>query len=109
MANHVRLPQRYLDLVVFADQIHVGVRGQRSAASLANDRLVVMKCVRLVCKKAIVLFIPRLAKRDPRYESFCARRRPPTRRAYRNPVIAEEQRSLGFGIMPGLRTAGTSA
>ena len=42
--------------------------------------------------------IPRRAKRDPWYQPFSARRRLPTRRAYRNSEIVEESRSPGFGI-----------
>ena len=48
--------------------------------------------------QSLCRLIPRLAKRDPWYQSISARRRPPTWRAYRNPVIAEESRSQDFSI-----------
>jgi len=70
MANHMRFHRRYLDLVVFADQIHVGVRGKRSTTALAHDRVMVVQCVRVVRKPTIVRLMPGLRTARPRALAF---------------------------------------
>jgi len=60
MANHARLHRRYVDLVVFANQIHVGVHRKRSTAAQAHDRLMVMKRIRLLREPTIMRLMPRL-------------------------------------------------
>ncbi len=55
-------------------------------------------------RKAALTFHTKARKARPLVLAFFARERPPTRRADRNPVIAEGSQSQGFGISPPHRT-----
>ena len=60
MAHDVWFDRRYLDLVVFADQLAGLIRGKPAAALLADARHVVAKLVRIIRQPAVVRLMPEL-------------------------------------------------
>ena len=60
VADHIGFDRRDLDLVVFADQVPLGVRRESSAALLANARHVVAKFVGIVRQPTVVRLMPGL-------------------------------------------------
>src|SRR5271165_3330454 len=58
VADHIGFDRRDLDLVVFADQVRLGVQRKSFAALLANARHVVAKFVRIVRKPTVVRLMP---------------------------------------------------
>ena len=60
MTDDIGLHRRYLDLVVFADQIHIGVGGKASAATTAHGRLMVAEFVGIVRQAPVVRLMPGL-------------------------------------------------
>lgn len=60
MPRHMRLDRRDLDFVIFANQVHRRICGQRAAASLANQRLVVDNRIGMVVQLAVMGIMPRL-------------------------------------------------
>ena len=60
MAHDIGLDRRYLDLVVFPDQFHLGVGRHRPAAELAMSWPVVVELIGIVRQPTIVRFMPGL-------------------------------------------------
>src|SRR5271156_1449193 len=60
MAHDVWFDRRYLDLVVFADQLARLIRRKPAATLLANARHVVAKLVRIIRQPAVVRLMPEL-------------------------------------------------
>ena len=60
VTDDIGLHRRYLDLVVFADQVHIDVGGEGSAAAPAHGRLMVAEFVGLVRQAPVVRLMPGL-------------------------------------------------
>ena len=65
MAHNKGLYRRYLDLVVFADQLARIVARNHAAAILASRRHVVSKCVGIVGQPAVVRLVTELRPAGP--------------------------------------------
>jgi hypothetical protein len=66
MTHDVGLDRRYLDLVIFANQIAQIVARNRAAAILANRRDMIAKRIGIVRQPAIVWLMPQLRPAGPR-------------------------------------------
>ena len=77
VADDMRLDWRYLDLVVFADQLPIGVRRKGPATKLAMGWHMVAKGVGIVRKPPIMRLMPRLGTARTRILAlfFLVRRR----------------------------------
>jgi hypothetical protein len=58
VANDMRLDRRDLDLVIFADQLHVGARRHSPAAELAMPRSMIAEFVGIVGQPTVVRLMP---------------------------------------------------
>ena len=70
MADDIGLDRRYLDLVIFADQFHVGVGRHGPAALPAMGWLVVFELIGIVGQPTIVRLMPGLRPAGTRVLAF---------------------------------------